>query len=230
MVVAATQRDNLVKVWGLKGFLFNKTGQLLSYTDNLITIKDGDKVYTYNEQGICVSIRTALKTDEQRQLMKIIFLDIDGVLNNFTTTERCGNYAGIEKYCLARLKNIINLTGAKIVLISTWKEHWEKEKNRKHLQDEVANYLDMRFAEKGLEVYDKIDDVDGEWITRGKNIMEYIKRENPSNFVIIDDMTFDYAECGLKPFHVQTRPSCGLLEVNSMRILGILKIIVNSDE
>ena len=230
MIVAATQKDDSVSVWGLKGFLFNKIGQLLSYTDNLIKIREGDKVYAYNEQGICVSTRNALKTDEQRQLIKIIFLDIDGVLNDSTTTEKCGNYTGIDKYCLARLKNIVNLTGAKIVLISTWKEHWEKDKNRKHLQDELANYLDMKFAEKGLEIYDKIDDFDGEWITRGKNVMEYIKRENPSNFVIIDDMSFDYAECGLKPFHVKINPLRGLLEVNSMRILGILKIIENSNE
>lgn len=227
MIVAATQREDSVSVWGVNGFLFNKTGQLLSYTDNLVTIKEGDKVYAYNEQGICVSTRNALKTDGQRQLIKIIFLDVDGVLNDSTTTERCGNHTGIEKYCLARLKNVVNLTGAKIVLISTWKEHWEKDKNRKYLQDEFANYLDVKFAEKELEVYDKTDDIDGEWITRGKNIMEYIRRENPSNFVIIDDMNFDYAECGLKPFHVKTNPACGLLEVNSMRILGILKITEN---
>ena len=125
------------------------------------------------------------------------------------------------------MKNIVNLTGAKIVLISTWKEHWEKDKNRKYLQDEFANHLDAIFAEKDLEVYDKTDDIDGEWITRGKNILEYIRRVNPSNFVIIDDMSFDYAECGLKPFHVKTNPACGLLEVNSMRILGILKITEN---
>lgn len=229
MVVAATQRDNLVKVWGLKGLLFNKTGQLLSYTDNLITIKEADKVYTYNEQGLCVSTRNALKTDEQRQ-MQIIFLDIDGVLNDSTTTEKCGGYAGIDNHCLERFKNIIDLTDAKIVLISTWKKHWEKDKNRKHRQDEFANYLDMKFAGKGLEVYDKVTNVDGEWITRGRNIAEYIKRVNPSNFVIIDDMSFDYAECGLKPFHVKTNSACGLMEVNSMAILGILKIIVNSDE
>lgn len=227
MIVAATQRDDSVSVWGVNGFLFNKTGQLLSYTDNLVTIKEGDKVYVYNEQGICVSTRNALKTDEQRKLIKIIFLDVDGVLNDSTTTERCGNHTGIDKYCLARLKNIVNLTGAKIVLISTWKEHWEKYKNRKYLQDEFANHLDVKFAEKDLEVYDKTDDIDGEWITRGKNILEYIRRVNPSNFVIIDDMSFDYAECGLKPFHVKTNPACGLLEVNSMRILGILKITEN---
>ena len=229
MIVAATQMDDFVKVWGLNGFLFDKTGSLLSYTDDEVIVKNGNKVYTYNEQGDCISTRNALKTDEQNQ-MQIMFLDIDGVLNNSTTTEQCAGCVGINNHCLGRFKNIIDLTGAKIVLISTWKEHWEKDKSRKHLQDEFANYLDMKFAEIGLEVYDKVTDVDGEWITRGRNIMEYIKRVKPSNFVIIDDLSFDYAECGLKPFHVKTNPNRGLLEVNTMRIIGSLELIVDNKD
>ena len=54
--------------------------------------------------------------------MKVIFLDIDGVLNEDTTptrTQSCALFIDQEK--LLRLKRIIDATQAKIVLSSTWR-------------------------------------------------------------------------------------------------------------
>lgn len=155
--------------------------------------------------------------------MKIIFLDVDGVLNCPTTTERCGKYSGIDKNCLSRLKNVIDLTGAEIVLISTWKQRWVKNERLKFMQDELANYLDSRFAEKNMRIYDKTrDDIDDEYITRGEGIAEYVNRVKPRKFVIVDDMEFDYADCGLKNFLVKTDGNKGLLEFNTKKIIRML--------
>ena len=57
--------------------------------------------------------------------MKVIFLDIDGVLNYATTAARapCG-CIGIAEPAVRNLKKIIDATGAKIVLTSTWKSEW----------------------------------------------------------------------------------------------------------
>ena len=47
--------------------------------------------------------------------MKVIFLDIDGVLNYM-------NSSVLDETCVGNLRYIISKTGAKIVLISTWKQ------------------------------------------------------------------------------------------------------------
>ena len=72
--------------------------------------------------------------------MKVIYLDIDGVLNSTFTTERLEGVVGIDDELLSNLKSIVDYTGAKIVLISSWKNGWEK--NDKHLQNAFGNYLD----------------------------------------------------------------------------------------
>ncbi|MEA2885200.1 MAG: hypothetical protein QOH32_4456 [Bradyrhizobium sp.] len=53
--------------------------------------------------------------------MKIIFLDIDGVLNcSKTPNPRDFPYI-VDKKLLARLKKLLDRTGAKVVLSSTWR-------------------------------------------------------------------------------------------------------------
>lgn len=52
--------------------------------------------------------------------MKIIFLDIDGVLNvNFNGRDKYGRI--FHPNFVDNLRDIINRTGAKIVISSTWK-------------------------------------------------------------------------------------------------------------
>lgn len=155
--------------------------------------------------------------------MKIIFLDVDGVLNNSTTSEQCGKYMGIDNTCLSTLKEVIDNTGTEIVLISTWKEYWIKDEALKFMQDKLAKYLDMKFAEKGLVIYDKVkDEIKGKELTRGESILEYIARTKPSAFAIVDDMEFDYDECGLNEFYVKTNSDRGLSEADKTRIIGLL--------
>ena len=49
--------------------------------------------------------------------MKVLFLDVDGVLN------RCGKSAqGLEEDKVALLKQIVAATGCRIVLSSTWRK------------------------------------------------------------------------------------------------------------
>ena len=55
--------------------------------------------------------------------MKVIFLDIDGVLNTPSSESRCGEYIGIDDEKVKKLKKIVEKTKAEIVLISTWKKY-----------------------------------------------------------------------------------------------------------
>lgn len=73
--------------------------------------------------------------------MKVIFLDVDGVLN--TSNGRCD----MGLYCLlptalANLKDIVDKTNASIVLSSTWR-----------IYDEALEILKRKLQELGLDIY-----------------------------------------------------------------------------
>jgi len=53
--------------------------------------------------------------------MKVIFLDIDGVLNCKTTPNPRGFPYVVDKRLLRRLKTLLEDTGAKVVLSSSWR-------------------------------------------------------------------------------------------------------------
>jgi hypothetical protein len=53
--------------------------------------------------------------------MKVIFLDIDGVLNTTATPKPNKESRVIDQTLLARLKKLLRDTGAKVVLSSTWR-------------------------------------------------------------------------------------------------------------
>lgn len=130
----------------------------------------------------------------KKQTNKIIFLDVDGVLNCSSTKDRCMGYIGIEDKKVLYLKQIVDTTKASIVLVSTWKYYWHKEKEMKWKQDEMANYLDEKLNKQGLFILDKTDD---EVINRGEGILDYINNLNDmgisvDKFIIIDDEMFDY--------------------------------------
>ncbi len=155
--------------------------------------------------------------------MKIIFLDIDGVLNNAATTDRCGERVGIDKYCLSRLKNVIDHTKAKIVLISPCGKGWVKDAQLKNTQDEFANYIDEQFGAAGLTIYNKVgyESLD-ETIPVRNSILEYVERVQPEKYVIIDNKRSDYYDCNMKRHHVGIAAERGLLEHNTGRVLSLL--------
>lgn len=155
--------------------------------------------------------------------IKVVFLDVDGVLNTNSTKTRCGGFIGIDDAKLPLLKEIIDGTGAEIVLVSTWKEHWERSPSSKHLQDDFANHLDERLDSVGLTVLDKTKDKrDGVWYSRGEGILDYLAYCGVGSFVILDDLQFDYDGCNLTDNFVQTNEKEGLTPEHVKRAIEIL--------
>lgn len=76
--------------------------------------------------------------------VKIIFLDCDGVLNNSKSERKLWV---IEPLLVSRLKTIVCMTGAKIVLSSTWRF----EKKNKHY--DPMQILTDALAAEDLEIY-----------------------------------------------------------------------------
>ena len=145
--------------------------------------------------------------------MKVIFLDIDGVLNTPSSESRCGEYIGIDDEKVEKLKKIVKKTKAEIVLISTWKKYWRKEEKLKPLQDYSANYLDEKLAKQGLKAIDKTKDkANGRYLSRGEGILEYVCRNNVENYIILDDCQFDYDGCDLTDNYIKTNQIEGLSE------------------
>lgn len=142
---------------------------------------------------------------------RVIFLDIDGVLNTPYSFNSCGNYVGIDDDKVKRLRNIVSRTDAQIVLVSDWKRGWERDGKLKSKQDFTATYLDEKLAKFGLEIADKTKDkADGTYLSRGEGIMEYIYSNDVKSFVILDDLQFDYDGCDLTDYFVRTNPQTGL--------------------
>lgn len=139
--------------------------------------------------------------------IKIIFLDVDGVLNCQSTKDLCGLYIGLEDKKVSLLKEIVDATNAKIVLVSSWKECWFKAKNLKDKQDDLATYLDNKLNSQGLSIWDKTNDNNSP--RRGKGIIKYLeelKKNNTEvdNYIILDDELFDYLETKQTKHLIQT--------------------------
>lgn len=116
--------------------------------------------------------------------MKILFLDFDGVLNTQDYRDVHGDSgAGIDKSRMPLVKKLVDRTNAKIVLITSLREYWDKNSAKCDFYGEVINSV---FAEYGLEVYDKTPVSDSG--KREDEILQWIV-DNPAikNYVVIDD-------------------------------------------
>lgn len=131
--------------------------------------------------------------------MKVIFLDVDGVLNCVSSTSKCGPFVGIDGKKVKLLRKIIEETGAVIVLSSTWKDNWERVD--KENQDYSADYLDRKLKREMLRIFDKTQD-EGE--NRGEGILRWMKNREVEKFIILDDNVYDFKEQGLSSRHIQT--------------------------
>lgn len=117
--------------------------------------------------------------------MKVIFLDIDGVLNCQKSNSNCGGLIGIDSKKVKVLRQIVEETDAKIVLCSSWKTFWD---NNKDDQNELANYLDRKLKRENLFILDKTIDKGS---NRGEGIANWLQNKNVESWIVIDDEIFD---------------------------------------
>lgn len=135
--------------------------------------------------------------------MKVIFLDIDGVLNytnfwykrrlEFEKTGKFGPNFDEEKIKL--LSEIVSETGAKIVLSSTWRGGFVKDNNKGKLVSkpgfEDCIELNLAFEKYNLEMYDRTT---GKGHIRQEQIKEWLANNEVDSFVVIDDDMFDLTD------------------------------------
>ncbi len=135
--------------------------------------------------------------------LNIIFLDIDGVLNNKSTDEYAPTGCiGIMDEKVELLRQIIDRTGAKVVLSSDWR--FEKDKNTKdyiYLTNKLNNY--------NIKIYDVTPDI--KWSKRGHEILEWLNVHKIDGWVVLDDIDFsDFYNPEFSPHVIITDPEVGL--------------------
>ena len=112
--------------------------------------------------------------------MKYLFLDIDGVMNS--AVDRF-SIKLISDRPFELLKKIIDETGAKIILSSSWRAGYEHG---------TCDLLKQRLAEHGLSIEDTTPINNNR---RGEQIREWLMThdydENVDTFAILDDEDFD---------------------------------------
>ena len=132
--------------------------------------------------------------------VKIIFCDVDGVLNEDSTPTRTKNrYIFIDQDKLLRLKKIVDATGAQIVLSSTWRYE-------RNVPGRNGDFLELQeaFHRVGLEFY-SYTPVDAIGIRRGMEIKAWLGlHPEVTKYIILDDELWDFEERGLLSMLVKT--------------------------
>ena len=152
--------------------------------------------------------------------MKVIFCDVDGVLNNSGTDTRSpSGYAGVSNVLIRKLKTIVSETGAGIVLSSDWRLVKDDPEHGKDYRYLVRR---LRFA-GGLRILDHTPDIS--WKDRGQEIRQYLKQHpNVTEYVILDDLPFrDFLINDLLSNLVLTDPRKGLTDEDVERAIQILR-------
>lgn len=149
--------------------------------------------------------------------MKIIFLDFDGVLNSEKYVRNCGHFGVIlDPSRMLLLKQLVTATDAKIVLSTSWREHWDTDKSK---CNETGLFINEIFAEHNLSIYDKTPKLSSD---RESEIKMWLDNHpDTEGFVVLDDafLSADY----LKDHFVKTSNyRDGLSEENIKEAIKIL--------
>ena len=138
-------------------------------------------------------------------MRKIIFLDIDGVLNSmdyFGQTKDCKGYTEINPEKVKLLKEVVDRTGAQIVLSSTWRDLGKRKNEPEH---PMYTYLTDTLKEYGVEIVDHTPYIGQD---RPKEIRAWLDNQQDKDiqFVSLDDdfQEQKYDEVGIGDCLVRT--------------------------
>jgi hypothetical protein len=158
--------------------------------------------------------------------MKLIFLDIDGVLNDRTFHEDAQS-STIKPKCVAHFNRLIHETGAAVVLTSSWRYLTMGDDPEYPAQMTLVGLrylLRTHGVTAKLQIigYTERDCSEHGGKNRGQQIAHYLETcEDVEAYVVLDDNAFDIGECG-HPF-VQTDGRAGLTEADIDRAIDLFQ-------
>jgi hypothetical protein len=122
--------------------------------------------------------------------MKVLFLDIDGVL----ATEKCfGKFEYFDHMrayrfdpdCVKQLERIVESTGCQIVLSSDWKHHYSLSQMQYFFQDvNACRFVPIEFTPSfsAIEMSEGYDSI------RNREILHYVEEKQIEKWCAVDDM------------------------------------------
>lgn len=157
--------------------------------------------------------------------MKVIFLDIDGVLNSAGFQEE-NKYDLIDRKNEALIKRLIDRTGAAVVLSSGWKL-WFDDGMRPTTEKAAGLYNVL--CEYGIALFDKTPDFSTEEIRKNRTFSKVKAKEIKAwlsnhtgieSYAVIDDM--DLKDGDIAARTVRTNGNKGFSEEDIHRAIKIL--------
>ena len=152
--------------------------------------------------------------------MKIIFLDVDGVLNCTKTIRGWGKMRFVDTRKMLRVREICDRTGAKVVISSSWREGAREDAlamDKMQWQSLIAEFDKHRIPVIGMTPF-----APDRW--RGDEISMWLKsQEEPvKDFVIVDDIICDLTRFLSVGRVVQTVDAWGLTKAKMEECIKIL--------
>ena len=152
--------------------------------------------------------------------MKIIFLDIDGVINREDITGKRLSDNIIEDDKLKIIKYITEKTGAKVVLTSSWRMHLKGDKLK---YDDIGIYINGCFYNNHIDIIDTTDDL-GFMFSRNDEINLWLEKHSDiKSYVIIDDYCYNFK----KNKFVKINGKTGITNYDAQKAI---KILMKTDE
>lgn len=152
--------------------------------------------------------------------MKVLFLDIDGVLNSrvYEIGKKLED-SFIDISRLPLVSKIVSETGAFIVLSSTWREHWKENISE---CDDMGVELHNAFDKYNLKIYDTTG---ADKKNRSQEIREWLQEHDNDveNYVILDDTLWGWLELSDHVVRTDYLKGKGLEEEHVYKAINILK-------
>ena len=158
--------------------------------------------------------------------MKVIFLDIDGVLNSdrYVKERDWRTQGNIDETRLPLLRRVVEETGAVIVLTTTWRKYWSPDPA---LWDPRWQQSGEAFARHGLEIFDRTPEYAGN--NRDAEVRDWLAAHagEVESFVILDDMHFGWGELADRLVQTSARIGRGLMENHVEKAIQLLMIPIS---
>ena len=134
---------------------------------------------------------------------RVIYLDVDGVLNNGSTQELSPDgWTGISPGKVKILRRILDATGAELVLTSTWRNEWSPDYEECTAD---GKYLTDRLMAEDIRISDKIQsDLTA---LRGLEITMHAEQNGITSWIVLDDEPFDFFMQGICDTPSEQRPA-----------------------
>lgn len=132
---------------------------------------------------------------------RLIFVDIDGVLNDLQFDKQHDQMIDVKKVKI--LAKIVESTKSRIILSSTWRYLKDCDEQKEPQAAKIWKYLNNILTEHGLKISDTTPVIDG---NRPKEIVEYLKTHKNVSWISIEDdfSVADYEKYNISEHLIQT--------------------------